>query len=428
MTTQPATLNDWLEYIERQHPASIAMGLDRVAAVRDALGLQPSFPLITVGGTNGKGSTCRILDAILRQAGYRVGTYTSPHLLRYNERVLVGGREAADEDLARAFAAVEAARARLGLPLTYFEFGTLAALWLFVEMRVDAAVLEIGLGGRLDAVNVFDPDVSVLVSVGMDHMEYLGDTRDKIGWEKAHIFRPGRTAICADADPPATVIEHAAAIGAPLLLIGRDFGYEAGAQQWRYHGPRGIRHGLPPPALRGSVQLVNASAAIAALDLLHERLPVSAGAIRSGLVHVENPGRFQVLPGRPAVVLDVAHNPHAAEALALNLVQMTGYARTLAVFSMLADKDAAGVARILRGHVDHWYVAPLPGPRGGTVEPLLRALREAGVTAPVEACTDIENACLLARRAAGGGDRILAIGSFLTVAAALTALRHRGNE
>ncbi|MBM3374292.1 MAG: bifunctional tetrahydrofolate synthase/dihydrofolate synthase [Betaproteobacteria bacterium] len=423
----PETLKDWLEYIERQHPAAIAMGLDRVAAVRDALALKPVFPLITVGGTNGKGSTCRLLDAMLMQAGYRVGTYTSPHLLRYNERVRIGGQEAADADLVRAFAAVEAARVRLGLPLTYFEFGTLAALWLFVEAGVDAAVLEIGLGGRLDAVNAFDPDVSVLVSIGMDHMEYLGDTRDKIGWEKAHIFRPGRTAICADAQPPATVIEHAAAIGAPLLLIGRDFGYEAETQQWRYRGPRGVRHGLPPPALRGPAQLANACAAITALDLLRERLPVSAGAIRAGLVHVENPGRFQVLPGRPAVVLDVAHNPHAAESLALNLVQMTGYQRTLAVFSMLADKDVAGVARCLRGHIDHWYVAPLPGPRGSAAEPLLEALRQAGITAPVEICPDIENACQRASRAAGGGDRILAFGSFLTVAAAMTALRHRGN-
>jgi len=423
----PETLKDWLEYIERQHPAAIAMGLERVAAVRDALALKPVFPLITVGGTNGKGSTCRLLDAMLMQAGYRVGTYTSPHLLRYNERVRIGGQEAADADLVRAFAAVEAARVRLGLPLTYFEFGTLATLWLFVEAGVDAAVLEIGLGGRLDAVNAFDPDVSVLVSIGMDHMEYLGDTRDKIGWEKAHIFRPGRTAICADAQPPATVIEHAAAIGAPLLLIGRDFGYEAETQQWRYRGPRGVRHGLPPPALRGPAQLANACAAITALDLLRERLPVSAGAIRAGLVHVENPGRFQVLPGRPAVVLDVAHNPHAAESLALNLVQMTGYQRTLAVFSMLADKDVAGVARCLRGHIDHWYVAPLPGPRGSAAEPLLEALRQAGITAPVEICPDIENACQRASRAAGGGDRILAFGSFLTVAAAMTALRHRGN-
>lgn len=422
----PATLSDWLEYIERQHPATIAMGLDRVAAVRDALGLRPDFPLITVGGTNGKGSTCRILESILRQAGYRAGTYTSPHLLRYNERVRVGGREAADDELARAFAAVESARAGLGLPLTYFEFGTLAALWLFVEARVDAAVLEIGLGGRLDAVNAFDPDVSVLVSVGLDHMEYLGDTRDSIGREKAHIFRPGRTAVCADADPPATVLEHAATIDAPLLLIGRDFDYEVEAQQWRYRGPRATRHGLPPPALRGIAQLANASAAITALDLLHERLPVSAGALRSGLVHVENPGRFQVLPGRPTVVLDVAHNPHAAEVLVHNLAQMTGHARTLAVFSMLADKDVAGVVRILRGHIDHWYVAPLPGPRGSAVEPLLRTLHEAGVSAPVEVCADIENACASANQAAGGGDRIVVFGSFLTVAAAMTALRPSG--
>jgi dihydrofolate synthase/folylpolyglutamate synthase len=423
------SLDDWLEFISNQHPVTIELTLDRVAEVWRVLcpagpDGSPGFPVITVGGTNGKGSTCAMLEAILDRAGYRVGCYTSPHLLRYNERVRIARHDAPDADLCRAFDAVESARGGIGL--TYFEFGTLAALWLMIESRVDVAVLEVGLGGRLDAVNIIDADVSVVTSVGLDHMEYLGDTRDSIGREKAHIFRPGRTAVCADADPPATVLEHAATIDAPLLLIGRDFDYEVEAQQWRYRGPRAMRHGLPPPALRGIAQLANASAAITALDLLHERLPVSAGALRSGLVHVENPGRFQVLPGRPTVVLDVAHNPHAAEVLVHNLAQMTGHARTLAVFSMLADKDVAGVVRILRGHIDHWYVAPLPGPRGSAVEPLLRTLHEAGVSAPVEVCADIENACASANQAAGGGDRIVVFGSFLTVAAAMTALRPSG--
>lgn len=426
MTALPINLDGWLEYIERQHPQSIALGLDRVRAVRDALALQPAFPVITVGGTNGKGSACMLLDAILGQAGYRVGTYTSPHLLRYNERVRIGGREAGDADLVRAFAVVEHARAALGVPLTYFEFGTLAAVWLFGESGVDVAVLEVGLGGRLDAVNVFDADASLLMSVGLDHMEYLGDTREAIGAEKAPIFRAGRPAICADADPPATVIRHADDIGARLLLIGRDFSYEARPQQWRYHGPGGDRHGLPLPALRGSFQLANASACIAALDALRDRLPVAAADVRGGLVQVQNPGRFQVLPGRPVVILDVAHNPHAAAALAANLAQMTGFRHTYAVFSMLRDKDVGGVARALRGHVDHWLVAPLQGPRALPVAMLEQGLRDAGVVAPVTSCATIAEACDRAYQMAEDGDRILAFGSFLAVAAAMTAVRaHR---
>ena len=423
--TLPATLSGWLEYIERQHSQSIALGLDRVNVVRDALALKPAFPLIAVGGTNGKGSACMMLDAVLGCAGYRVGTYTSPHLLRYNERVRIHGREAGDADLVRAFAAVEKARVASGVPLTYFEFGTLAAVWLFCESKVDAAILEVGLGGRLDAVNAFDADVALLMSVGLDHMDYLGDTREAIGFEKAHIFRAGQPAICADAEPPATVTGYAARIGAQLLLIGRDFSYQAQPQQWSYRGPGGDRHGLPLPALRGTFQLANASACIAALDALRGRLPVTAGNIRDGLVRVEIPGRFQALPGRPTMILDVAHNPHAAAALVANLAQMTGYRNTLAVFSMLKDKDVSGVARLLRGHVDHWLVAPLEGARGLSAVALEQYLREAGVTTGITACANIAEACERAYQMAGDGDRILAFGSFLTVAAAMTAVRAR---
>ncbi len=419
----PETLADWLAYIERQHPQAIAMGLDRVAVVREALGLEIAFPVITVGGTNGKGSACMLLDAILGHAGYRVGTYTSPHLLRYNERVRISGKDADDADLVRAFAAVEQARVTSGVALTYFEFGTLAAVWLFRERQVDVAILEVGLGGRLDAVNVFDADAALLMSVAVDHVEYLGNTREQIGFEKAHIFRAGRPAICADADPPLTVAEQARRINAGLLLIGSDFGYVAQAAQWRYWGPGSDRHGLPLPALRGGFQLANASACIAALDALRARLPVTAGDIRAGLVHVENPGRFQVLPGRPLVILDVAHNPHAAAALADNLAQMTGHRHTLAIFSMLKDKDAAGVARALRGHIDHWLVAPLEGPRAMPEAALMQALRDAGISVPITSCTNIAAACDRAYQIAEDSDRILAFGSFLTVAAAMTAVR-----
>ncbi|MBX3665205.1 MAG: bifunctional tetrahydrofolate synthase/dihydrofolate synthase [Burkholderiales bacterium] len=421
----PSTLAGWLEYIERQHPQSIAMGLDRVNAVRDALALNTGFPVITVAGTNGKGSACRMLDAMLGCAGYRTGTYTSPHLLRYNERVRIGGAEAGDDALAAAFAAVEQARAAAGVPLTYFEFGTLAAVWLFCREAVDAAILEVGLGGRLDAVNAFDADVAMLMSVGLDHMDYLGDTREAIGAEKAHVFRAGKTAVCADRAPPETVTGHAARIGADFLLLGRDFDFSLQPLQWSYRGPGGDRHGLPLPALRGNCQVANASACIAALDALRERLPVTAGDIRNGLVRVENPGRFQVLPGRPAVILDVAHNPQAAVALADNLVRMTGYRSTLAVFSMLNDKDVDGVARALRGHVDRWFVAPVEGARATPAEELVRRLRAAGVVADVAVCANIAEAMDCAYQAAGDGDRILAFGSFLVVASAMTAARKR---
>ena len=421
----PATLSGWLEYIERQHPQSIAMGLDRVNAVRDALGLKPAFPLITVAGTNGKGSACMMLEAVLGCAGYRVGTYTSPHLLRYNERVRIGGAEAGDDALVEAFAAVERARTDTGVPLTYFEFGTLAAVWLFCRERVDAAILEVGLGGRLDAVNAFDADVAMLMSVGLDHMDYLGDTREAIGAEKAHVFRPGKAAICADREPPQTVLAYAERIGAKLLRLGIDFDFVLQPLQWSYRGPGGDRHGLPPPALRGNFQVANASACIAALDALRERMPVTAGDIRNGLVRVENPGRFQVLPGRPALILDVAHNPQAAAALVDNLARMTGYRNTLAVFSMLNDKDVDGVVRALRGHVDHWFVAAVEGARATPVDELQRRLREAGVVAEITACANIAEALDRAYQVAGDDDRILAFGSFLVVAAAMTAARKR---
>ncbi|HTL25912.1 MAG TPA: bifunctional tetrahydrofolate synthase/dihydrofolate synthase, partial [Burkholderiales bacterium] len=318
------TLAGWLEYIERQHPSAIALGLERVAEARDALGVELDCPVLTVGGTNGKGSTCAILSSILGCAGYRVGLYTSPHLLRYNERVRIGGREADDAALCDAFEAVEQARGRIAL--TYFEYGTLAAGWLFARERLDAVVLEVGLGGRLDAVNVFDPDCAVLTSVAIDHVEYLGDTRESIGREKAGIFRAGRPVVVADADPPASVLEAARQLGAQLLLIGRDFGYVPQGTQWSYWGPGGKRHGLAHPALRGPLQLRNASTSLAALDALRERLPVAMHDVRRGLAEVALPGRFQVLPGRPQVILDVAHNPEAAAALAENLA-VSGYAR-----------------------------------------------------------------------------------------------------
>lgn len=416
-----APLGDWLAYIEQQHPKAIEMGLERVLAVRDAMGLEPRFPIITVGGTNGKGSTCAMLEAVLDAAGYRVGCYTSPHLIAYNERVRVGRAVASDAELVESLAAVAAARGVV--PLTYFEFGTLATMWLFERLPVDVAVLEVGLGGRLDAVNAFDADCAVITAIGLDHMDYLGPTRESIAFEKAGIFRPRCPAVIAEPDVPAPMLAYADAIGAVCLRIGEHFRAEPDGVQWRYVGPGGVRGGLPHPALRGRYQLSNAAAAITALDMLRERLPVPAGAVRDGLLAATVPGRFQVLPGRPVTILDVAHNPHAAERLAAALAEMEHEGATHAVFGMLSDKDIAGVARAVKAHVDRWYLAPLPGPRGAQVDALQRGLDEACVLDPAFATESVTDALSRAQDAAQAGDRILAFGSFLTVAEALHALR-----
>jgi len=377
-------------------------------------------PVVTIGGTNGKGSTCAMLDAMLRGAGFRTGMYASPHLLRYNERVRLDGVEASDERLVAAFNAVE--DVRNGVPLTYFEFGTIAALWLFARARLDALVLEVGLGGRLDAVNVVDADVAVLTSIDIDHVDYLGPTREDIGREKAGIFRAGRPAICADPHPPASVEAGAQAVGAKLLLLGRDYDYTDERTQWRYRGPRGERFGLPVPALRGAHQLANAATALACLDVLHDVLPVNAQAVREGLLTVSLPGRFQVLPGRPTVVLDVAHNPHAARALAGALGNMGYHAETFAVCAMLADKDADGVIAALRPHATRWFVSGLPGARGDDGGRVRNALTAAGVaSSSVRAFADVAGAYQAARETALEADRIVVFGSFLTVAAALSA-------
>ncbi|HEX6793708.1 MAG TPA: bifunctional tetrahydrofolate synthase/dihydrofolate synthase [Casimicrobiaceae bacterium] len=436
--TQPRTLGQWLAFVETLHPKSIAMGLDRIASVATRMPIRIDCPVITVAGTNGKGSTCAIVESIYRHAGYRTGLYTSPHLLRFNERVRVDGVDASDEALAAAFEAVEAARSphpgarepsarEAGegpTPLTYFEFSTLAALHLFAQARLDVLVLEVGLGGRLDAVNIVDPDVAIVTTVDIDHVDWLGSTRDAIGREKAGIFRSGKPALCGDPDPPRTLVDHANAIGALLWRIGVDYRYEGERMQWRYEGPGGSRYGLPMPALRGGYQLRNAATALAALDALHSRLPVAAGAVRDGLVNVELPGRFQVLPGRPSIVLDVAHNPQAARVLADALSSMGYFPRTLAVVGMLADKDVEAVVRALAPRIDCWYVAPLPGPRGAKVARLESALATAGVdTQAIRAFADIADAFAAARNDAHDTDRIAAFGSFLTVAAVLAAAR-----
>ena len=416
----PADLAGWLAYIERLHPKTIAMGLERVARVRDALGLAPACPVFVVGGTNGKGSTCAMLESILRAAGYRTGLYTSPHLLRFNERARIAGDLADDEALIEQFEAVE--RARGDTSLTYFEFTTLAILRLFMAQRLDALILEVGLGGRLDATNIVDADCAVVTSVDLDHTDYLGPTREHIGYEKAHIYRRGRPAICSDPRPPQRLLDVARDLGADLWLFGRDFNYQGDRQQWAYGGRRLRRAGLPYPALRGANQLLNAAGALAALEALGRRLPVSQQAVRQGLLRVELAGRFQVLPGRPTVILDVAHNPHAAAVLAENLDSMGFYPRTLAVLGMLRDKDAAGMIDRVAGRIDHWYLGGTAGPRGLSGRALADILHARQPGATVSWFDEIAAAFDAANRAAGPDDRIVVFGSFLTVADATRAL------
>jgi len=419
---RPARLVDWLSYLETLHPKTIALGLDRVQDVLGRMDVRIGCPVITVAGTNGKGSTCALLETMLRRAGYRTGLYTSPHLLRYNERVRIDGADATDAELVEALAAVDAARA--DVTLTYFEFGTLAALWQFTRAAPDVLILEVGLGGRLDAVNVVDADVAVITTVDLDHMDYLGPTRDDIGREKAGIFRPGRPAVIGESDVPRSMLAHAEETGVRLLRIGVDYGFVAEGGQWRYWGPGGARYGLPYPALRGAYQLGNAATVLTTLDVLRDRLPVTSGAIREGLLEVVLPGRFQVLPGRPTVVLDVAHNPQAARALADALGAMGFHPETIAVFGMYADKDIAGVVAHMRPRIDRWLVAPLAGPRGATVERIAGELETAGVAPQsIRRFATIGDAWRAAGVAAGEADRIVAFGSFLTVAAALAAGR-----
>jgi dihydrofolate synthase / folylpolyglutamate synthase len=416
--TIPSTLAEWLAYLEALHPKTIELGLERVAQVRDALALQPTFAIITVGGTNGKGSTCALLEAILTRAGFRVGCYTSPHLLRYNERVRVNAQAVDDAALCGAFAAVEAARGATSL--TYFEYGTLAALWLFCRAQLDIAILEVGLGGRLDAVNAFDSDCAILTNVDLDHMDYLGANVEAIGREKAGIFRRQRPAVYADAAMPDSVRRVAADVGAELMALDQAFGYQQQAHarnQWEYWGPGGRRYALPLPALRGAYQLRNASACLTALDTLRARLPVAQQHIKQGLAGVELPGRFQVLPGRPVTILDVAHNPHAAQALAANLKAMGKFARTLAVFAMLKDKDIGGVIDALGGQVDAWYVGSIEAARGASGDALAQLLAARGTHA--QSFANVAQALAAARRSAQGNDRIIVFGSFYTVAEAL---------
>lgn len=433
------TLDDWLTHLEGLHPkgqAGIELGLDRISLVKKTLGQTQHCPVIIVGGTNGKGSTCAYLENIIGRAGYKVGCYTSPHLLAYNERVRVNGQSASDEALCAAFARVEVARQQAGnVSLTYFEFGTLAAWEVFAAAGVEAAILEVGLGGRLDAVNAYEPDISIVTGIALDHTDWLGPDRESIGHEKAGIFRAGKPAFCADPNPPQSLLDHAAAIGADLRLIGRDFGFERmqgegneNRLQWRWwcrSGDALVKRSLAYPGLRGPIQLYNAAVTLAALDALTEQLPVTMQAIRPGLIETELAGRFQVVPGKPAIVLDVGHNPQAVKVLADNLSTMGFFDRTYAVLGMLSDKDIAGALLPLKGKVDYWHLATLSGLRGTSAETVAGIIGDAGLGGEIVCHASPAQAMQAAKGLAAESDRILVFGSFHTVAGALQALRKK---
>lgn len=414
----PDSLPAWLARLEGQHPRSIDLGLERVGKVADRLDLRDlRCPVITVGGTNGKGSTTALLVAILRAAGLRVGCYTSPHLLHFNERIAISGELASDADIVAALSAIEAARGDISL--TYFEHTTLAAFLLFRQAGLDVAVLEVGMGGRLDAVNLIDADVAVVTSIGIDHVEWLGDTRELIAIEKAGIFRAGRPAICGDRDPPATLIDAAGQHQALLLRKGVDFDFRDDGSEWAFHDPKGVLPGLPTPLLA----LENAATALAALRQLP--LNVSREAIAEGLRIATIAGRCERVRTSPELILDVAHNPQGASFFMAQLARMKPVSRTHAVFAVLADKDIAGVAEACLGHIDCWHVAGLPGPRGTNAEATAQLLRQNGMW--VEAChATVYGALRRALAVSGCHDRIVVFGSFLTVAAAKQALAELG--
>ncbi|RCW75818.1 bifunctional tetrahydrofolate synthase/dihydrofolate synthase [Pseudorhodoferax soli] len=419
MESLARTLAQWLAHCEQLHARPIDLGLDRVRQVAERMQLRFDCTVITVAGTNGKGSTCAMLEAIAGQAGWRTGVYTSPHLVHFEERCRIGGVPVAEADLLPQFARVEAARGET--TLSYFEFTTLAILGCMAEAKLDLAVLEVGLGGRLDAVNIIDADCAVITSIDLDHMEFLGPDRESIGFEKAGILRPGRPAVVSDPMPPASIAQHAQDIGADLWQSGVDFNFSGDQQQWAWAG-RGKRYsGLAYPALRGANQLLNAAGVLAALTAVRERLPIPAQAVRAGLALVELPGRFQIVPGQPTLVLDVAHNPHAASALAANLDAMGFFPNTHAVFGAMADKDLDGILRRMAPVVDRWYFCDLPGARAARGDALLQRWQALNTRKDASAGVHAgpTQALAAAVGAADPADRILVFGSFLTVGGVL---------
>ncbi len=411
-----STLPEWLKWQQQLHAMEIELGLDRLRAVSSAMGLaRPAPQVVTVAGTNGKGSSVAMLEAILTAAGYRVGSYTSPHLKRYNERVKICGDPVDDALLCRAFERIDWARD--GISLTFFEFGTLAALWTFARYELDVVILEVGLGGRLDAVNLVDADAVLIASIGIDHQEWLGADRETIALEKAGVLRPDQAAIIADPSPPRSLLERSRAVGARAFIREVNFGFRERRRRWDWWGGSRSRSGLPKPGLAGRHQLDNASGVLALLELGGLPFSVSDDALRSGLTAVELPGRFQRIPGPVERIYDVAHNSDGARSLALNLAAMPPSGRSFGVVGMLKDKPAAEMFSILAPQIDRWYLGGLDGSRGLQARELRRALDDAGVRAPAALYDSVVCAERAASQHARNGDRIVCFGSFRTVAA-----------
>jgi dihydrofolate synthase / folylpolyglutamate synthase len=419
--SEPQNLDEWLAHCERLHPVGIDMSLTRVNALKQRLGLSFSMPVVTVAGTNGKGSTCAMLEAIALQAGYRVGLYSKPHFVHFEERCRVNGVMVSAADLMVHFAAVE--QARQELTLTYFEFTTLVIMLLLSKAQVDVVILEVGLGGRLDAVNVIDTDCAVITSIDLDHTDYLGPDRESIGREKAAIMRPGKPVVVSDPMPPMSLIDHAGAVGADLWRIGVDFNHAGDKQQWAWRGRHKRFNALAYPALRGANQLLNASGVLAVFDALSNRLPITAQAVRSGLATVSLPGRFQIVPGQPTLVLDVAHNPHAVATLAQNLDNMGFHPQTHAVFGAMHDKDITAILKRMAPLIDHWHFCDLPAARAATAEQLQQLYEGCGVKASAAVTLHCHRnpkvALEQALSKADPADRIIVFGSFYTVGGVL---------
>jgi len=406
-------LNDWLGYIESTHPSSIDLTLDRIRVVVDRLDIKISAPVITVGGTNGKGSTCAILESIYKTAGYKVGCYTSPHFLAFNERIKIQGTEVSDELICKAFEKIESARE--GVSLTYFEYGTLAAMIIFSEACTDIIILEVGLGGRLDAVNVFDSDCAIVTTVDLDHMDYLGDTREAIGFEKAGIYRPHNPAICGDINPPHSLIEYCESIQAPLKLIGQHFGYEAYHDSFDFLIESTFVMNVPLPKLQGTFQLHNATSALMATKTLEDKLPLNESAIQKGIASALLPGRFEEVQSNPSLVFDVAHNPQAALSLSHNLKAHAVNGKTVAVFSILKDKDILGVIKALIHDIDYWCIAEIQHDRAADLNTISGAIKNTNPGALVKSFKNLQEAYQFASKEVSSNDRIIVFGSFFTV-------------
>ncbi len=413
-------LHEWLAWQETLHSQKIELGLERIAEVATVLGLgKPNHKAIVVAGTNGKGSIVSILESIYHQAGYRVGSYTSPHLMRYNERIKIMREDIDDDSLCDAFNLVDQARGDISL--SYFEFGTLAAMQIFSKKELDVAVYEVGLGGRLDAVNILDADLAFVTNIGIDHVQWLGDTREAIGLEKAGIFRAQQTAICGDSEPPTSLLKHAETLGTELLLINKDFSFEnQNNESWSFHASNLDWQDLPMPNLYGETQLSNAATALMGVNCLDEVLPVTRNCIENGLSNINLLGRFQRLPGEQDVILDVAHNLDSAAVLLKNLQALQPVTKTYAVFAVLADKDVDGIVNLIKDEIDEWFISQLNSERAMQSEELQQELKKQALESAVHTCSSISEAYLTAKNQADSSTRIVVFGSFLTVAEVLS--------